>query len=289
MLRGCRPVRASACAWALAALLAAAPATATPQGASPAPPAVRHYTFTLTAPRESRKLQYGCGDFACRLAFGERTITVQVLNRGAHELSIAWSRARLVDLGNVEHVLAAWGGATIDADAKVVTHVAPGACVSTEVLPLDHLRAVQAEVSALPLLPSDPAEALKLRGRSMQLSIPVTSDGEVTTHRLTVKVGYVERNVTCGAAFGPLSAPRAGLVAGRGAQVLRVLPGSPAEAAGLREGDLVLGLGEVEIHDLQGLWDALARCHPGDRVRFRLMRGERRLELGVELGEPLQY
>lgn len=63
----------------------------------------------------------------------------------------------------------------------------------------------------------------------------------------------------------------------RGVLLGGVGPGSPAEQAGIRAGDIIVGLGEHDVADLQGLTDALTAHKPGDEVRVRLLRdgGER--------------
>jgi S1-C subfamily serine protease len=51
-----------------------------------------------------------------------------------------------------------------------------------------------------------------------------------------------------------------------------VMPGSPGEKAGLRQGDLVLSADGLEIHERKALYDAINRHRPGERVRLRIMR-----------------
>jgi serine protease Do len=51
-----------------------------------------------------------------------------------------------------------------------------------------------------------------------------------------------------------------------------VMPGSPGEKAGLRQGDLVLSADGLEIHERKALYDAINRHRPGERVHLRIMR-----------------
>ncbi len=51
-----------------------------------------------------------------------------------------------------------------------------------------------------------------------------------------------------------------------------VLPGSPGEKAGLRQGDLVLSADGLDIHERKALYDAINRHRPGESVRLRIMR-----------------
>ena len=59
---------------------------------------------------------------------------------------------------------------------------------------------------------------------------------------------------------------------GPGVRVARVLTGSPALAAGLREGDRVVRVGDRGVTDLKGVRAAVAAVRPGDRVRLTVRR-----------------
>jgi S1-C subfamily serine protease len=63
-----------------------------------------------------------------------------------------------------------------------------------------------------------------------------------------------------------------------------VTPGSPADKAGVRAGDVVVGMGTLDVADLQGLTDALRAHKPGDTVPLRLIRDGKPLTLEVTLG-----
>lgn len=63
-----------------------------------------------------------------------------------------------------------------------------------------------------------------------------------------------------------------------------VRAGSPAEAAGLRAGDVLIGLGDQTIGNLQDFQNALVRHRPGDRVELRFKRGGETLTATVVLG-----
>lgn len=64
-----------------------------------------------------------------------------------------------------------------------------------------------------------------------------------------------------------------------------VTAGSPAEGAGLQRGDVLVGLGEHEVADLQGFTDALAAYRPGDEVALRYLRDGEAREATVRLGD----
>jgi serine protease Do len=64
-------------------------------------------------------------------------------------------------------------------------------------------------------------------------------------------------------------------VEGKGIVVTRVVPGSPAQRAGLLQGDLLLGFAGLEkVESLEDLEREMRKYRPGDRVKFMLRRGE---------------
>ena len=63
-----------------------------------------------------------------------------------------------------------------------------------------------------------------------------------------------------------------------------VTPGSPADMAGIRAGDIIVGIGAHEVADLQGMTDALRAHKPGDVVEFACCAAAERLSLKVTLG-----
>jgi S1-C subfamily serine protease len=70
----------------------------------------------------------------------------------------------------------------------------------------------------------------------------------------------------------------------RGVKLSGVTPGSPADKAGVRAGDIIVGMGQLEVADLQGLTDALRAHKAGDIVPLRLIRDGKALALEVTLG-----
>ncbi len=62
-----------------------------------------------------------------------------------------------------------------------------------------------------------------------------------------------------------------------------VVPDSPADAAGLREGDLILRIDGEEIPDLKGLSDLLKILEPGDRIEITYLRDGEQKRVEVEL------
>jgi hypothetical protein len=70
----------------------------------------------------------------------------------------------------------------------------------------------------------------------------------------------------------------------RGVRLSGVTPGSPADRAGLRAGDIILGLGAHDVADLQGLTDALRAHRPGDDVVVRFQRDGELRRVDITLG-----
>lgn len=64
----------------------------------------------------------------------------------------------------------------------------------------------------------------------------------------------------------------------RGAVVYRVLDGSPAEAAGIQPGDLVLRIGDHDVRDAGDLHECITRTPPGAMVQLSIDRDGKRLE-----------
>ncbi len=69
-----------------------------------------------------------------------------------------------------------------------------------------------------------------------------------------------------------------------GLMVAGVVPRSPAERGGLKEGDLILSVDDTAVETRRGLYEALWRHEPGERVRFDVMRENavRRVEIVSE-------
>jgi hypothetical protein len=93
----------------------------------------------------------------------------------------------------------------------------------------------------------------------------------------------------------PAGAPRAGARAylgtvpdftpvERGVKLSGVTPGSPADAAGVKAGDVIVAIGSHEVKDLQGMTDALNAFKPGDATSIVVLRGTERLTLQVTVG-----
>jgi hypothetical protein len=70
----------------------------------------------------------------------------------------------------------------------------------------------------------------------------------------------------------------------RGVRVVQVFPGSPADRAGLRMGDLLVGSGGQEFHAPEDVSQAIADEQPGSTAPFTIERQGREERVEVELG-----
>lgn len=103
----------------------------------------------------------------------------------------------------------------------------------------------------------------------------LTTTGKVAHPWLGVRV----RDVT------PELAQYLGLPEVRGAQVIEVVPGSPAAAARLRPGDVLLELAGRAINQAQDVANAVRAAKVGQRVQVRVFRDGRTFTLSVTLAE----
>jgi putative serine protease PepD len=70
-----------------------------------------------------------------------------------------------------------------------------------------------------------------------------------------------------------------------GLRISGVVGGSPAEAAGLREGDVITRVGEKTIANIYDLTDVLANGKAGERVKIVVKRAGTETELQATLAE----
>lgn len=80
--------------------------------------------------------------------------------------------------------------------------------------------------------------------------------------------------------------PVIGVLGDRGtedARIVEVLPGSPAERAGIRSGDLITRFGDEPVDSFDELKQLVSQSYPGDEVVLEVVREDQRLELKVVL------
>jgi S1-C subfamily serine protease len=72
---------------------------------------------------------------------------------------------------------------------------------------------------------------------------------------------------------------------GRSFNELAVVPGSPAQKAGLREGDIVTAVNDQKIDENKSLNSILLQYQPGDTVELTVMRNSQEQKIKLTLGE----
>jgi serine protease Do len=116
--------------------------------------------------------------------------------------------------------------------------------------------------------------------------------GNALTTNIHVPVSIYRDNwerLVKGDAWGlqPGLGPFIGVVGARDAEDARIAhvnPGSPAEQAGIKVGDVITKFDGRTLRDFSGLSRAVAESEPGERVKIEVRRGERTLELAVVIG-----
>ncbi|NKE70094.1 DegQ family serine endoprotease [Candidatus Manganitrophus noduliformans] len=86
----------------------------------------------------------------------------------------------------------------------------------------------------------------------------------------------------------PQLAKEFGLKESKGALVSDVLPDSPAEAAGIERGDIVLGIDGKEVENTAQLRKWVAGAPVGEKIRLTLFRDKKEKEIELSLGEQPQ-
>jgi len=86
-------------------------------------------------------------------------------------------------------------------------------------------------------------------------------------------------------ALDPVSAAANDLPVDKGAYVANVSAGSPADQAGIQEGDIILAIDGTKIDQKTSFTEALFPHQPGDQVKVDLQRGDQQMTKDVTLGQ----
>lgn len=70
----------------------------------------------------------------------------------------------------------------------------------------------------------------------------------------------------------------------KGAKIMQVLPGSGAEKAGLHVDDIVTEVNGKAVKSRAGLMENVRHFKPGDEVRMKVLRGEKKMDVTAVLG-----
>jgi len=95
--------------------------------------------------------------------------------------------------------------------------------------------------------------------------------------------GKVERG-WLGVSIQNVPAPSAGAQAPRGAKVMDVIKGGPADRAGLKKNDIITRYGDKEITDSSELQNTVAATAAGQEVKLTVLRDGRAQELTARIG-----
>jgi S1-C subfamily serine protease len=120
-------------------------------------------------------------------------------------------------------------------------------------------------------------------------SIPVNLVKRVTAQLLekgVVSRGYL--GLQTASSFEATDALKLGLDKLQGAWVEHIYPGTPAAAAGLKTGDVVLQVDNVVIRDENHLINLISSMPPGQRVRLQVWRDRQMIALEAVVGDWAQ-
>ena len=122
-------------------------------------------------------------------------------------------------------------------------------------------------------------------GSYMGLSFAIPIDIAVNVENQLIKTGHVVRG-RIGVEIVDVTASFAeafGLGRPRGALVQRVEPGGPAEAAGVKSGDVILGVNGQNIDHFGDLSLLISNLHPGSEARITVWRGGKTQDISVKI------
>ena len=102
----------------------------------------------------------------------------------------------------------------------------------------------------------------------------IVSTGQVTRGWIGVEIQEIT----------PELAESFGIPDTRGALIAGVLRDSPAERAGIRPGDILLGVEDDPVRDPKAMLELVAALPPGHRAKFHVRRADTELDLQVEIG-----
>jgi S1-C subfamily serine protease len=83
----------------------------------------------------------------------------------------------------------------------------------------------------------------------------------------------------------PVLAEQNRLAVDHGVLIVDVDTNGPAAQAGLKPGDVIVGIGNLAVNDVSTLGDALLQHKPGDTVPVHIYRGNQQMTVNVRLGE----
>jgi S1-C subfamily serine protease len=76
-----------------------------------------------------------------------------------------------------------------------------------------------------------------------------------------------------------------GFTVSSGAVVMSVISGTGAAAAGVEQGDIIVGINSTTIDSAQDVSSVISALHPGQRIALHIVRGTKHIVLEVTLGK----
>jgi 2-alkenal reductase len=116
-------------------------------------------------------------------------------------------------------------------------------------------------------------------------AIPVNTAQAVAQQ--IIEKGYFARPYL-GISFQPINPDVAAiynLPAQWGVYITRVAENSPAQQAGLQEGDIITKIGEVALDETHSYVNTIFGFQPGDQITLNVVRGNETMQVKVTLGE----
>jgi serine protease Do len=121
-------------------------------------------------------------------------------------------------------------------------------------------------------------------GQGLGFAVPVNMLKELLPK---LKTGSVKRG-WLGVMVQPIDEKLAkgfGLKDPKGALIADVTKGDPADKAGLKAGDVVIAIDGKELEDSRELVNTIGRMSPNQKVKMSILRGKKKKEIVVTLGE----
>ncbi|UZP68344.1 DegQ family serine endoprotease [Desulfovibrio mangrovi] len=127
--------------------------------------------------------------------------------------------------------------------------------------------------------------AIIARGQGIGFAIPSNMAKRIINQLKTdqtVRRGWIGVNITD---VDENTAKALGLKSDKGAFVAGVIPGQPADKAGLKSGDVITSVNEKEITSSSELINAIANLPPGDKAKLTIVREGKPRTVLITLGE----
>ena len=68
---------------------------------------------------------------------------------------------------------------------------------------------------------------------------------------------------------------------GQGMKADQIIKGGPADKAGLKDGDIIIGIGNLKVNNVYDYMEALSKFNEGDSTVIYVEREEKKLEFQV--------